>query len=246
MYPFDELRPAYDRFWSRVSAGAPWLPPSLDWDRDLHESWVEPDLAIAQTCGWPLVTELADRVRVVGAFEPLVSGAVGHCYRSVLVGREQCAIAELMGAHAAVNSPSSLSGWVSLVAAVHGPGGAWTGTVTWTGAHRRNVVEVAEGRADVASIDAVTWAFISRFSPELTAGLVEIGSGPLVPSLPLITAASTTDEQLAALRGAITAALRDSQTVSVARELCIGGFVPLDLDDYLPLLSLGGSRMRWR
>lgn len=238
MYPFEQLRAAYDGLWQAVRAEAQWLPAKLGWDRDLDESWLAPDMVIAQTCGWPLINKLADRVRVVGAFELLVPGAVGHRYRSVLVARAPCAVADLAGMRAAVNSSNSLSGWVSLVAAVHGPGGTWAGGVSWTGAHRASIAAVAEGRADVASIDAVSWVHFCRLVPELVAGLVEVGSGPLVPSLPLITAASTSDEQLAELRAAIAAGCASPETTIATRELCIGGFAPLGLDDYRSLAHL--------
>lgn len=238
MYPFEQLRPTYDRLWEAVRAEAPWLPAKLGWDRALDESWLASDMVIAQTCGWPLINELADRVRVVGAFEPRVPGAVGHRYRSVLVAREPCAVADLAGMRAAVNSSTSLSGWVSLVAAVHGPGATWAGAVSWTGSHRASIAAVAEGCADVASIDAVSWVHFGRLVPELVAGLVEVGSGPLVPSLPLITAACTSDEQLAELRAALAAGCASPETTIAAHELCIGGFDPLGLEDYLSLIHL--------
>lgn len=112
--------------------------------------------------------------------------------------------------------------------------------VVETGSHLASVRAVAESRADVASIDAVTWALISSLEPELVRPLFVVGAGPLVPCLPLVVplrhAAHVED-----LRGALAAAVADTAAAAACSTLRIRAFVPLDLDDYLPLLSLRSS-----
>jgi ABC-type phosphate/phosphonate transport system substrate-binding protein len=242
MYPFAALRSSYDRYWTAVHGIASEVPSRLDWELDLRESWTSPDLVVAQTCGWPLITHLAagpePLVRVVGAFEPMVEGAEGHRYRSVLVAREHRDIGGFAGTRAAVNSADSLSGWVSLLAATAGSEGTWNGPVIWTGAHLESVRAVHEQRAEVASIDSVSWAHIRRWFPELADELVEVGFGPLVPTLPVITRGSASDELLEALRTALIGAFDDPSARSAMSEALMGAFVPLDLDAYAPLLNL--------
>ena len=85
MYPFAALRPAHQRLWDAVVARAPELPATLTWPDDVHATWTDDAVVVKQTCGWPLVTRLATRVRVVGAFEHTVPGARGHRYRSTIV-----------------------------------------------------------------------------------------------------------------------------------------------------------------
>ena len=241
MYPFDEVRWAYEHYWAGVHRRAPWLPESLTWLDDLHTSWVDERLVVGQACGWPLVTQLADRVRVVGAFAPAIPQADGATYRSVLVSRRAGVPADFRGARAAVNSVDSLSGWVSLVHAVHGPGGRWAGDVQWTGAHAASVAAVREGSADVASIDGVTLALLRRHRPTLLAGLVEVGEGPRVPCLPVIAFRAMSDESLAELRNAMVEATIDPEMADVTAAMAVTGFVPLDFADYLPLLDLSPS-----
>ncbi len=238
MYSFEELRPAWQRLWSRVVRDLPWLPAELTWHTDLHAAWRSPDLVVDQTCGWPLVTELAGTVRVVGAFAYDVPFADGHTYRSVLVARLGGEPSHLAGSRAAVNGRDSLSGWVSLVDAVHGPGATWAGPVVWTGAHVESVRAVAEGRADLASIDAVTWRHVQRLHPELVGGLVEVGHGPRVPSLPVIAALKMSDDDIAHLRRALAGALADPDLADDRHTLLLDGFVPLELEDYLALREL--------
>ncbi len=238
MYPFDAIRWAYDRFWEAVHDRVDWVPPQLDWGVDLHTSWRRDDLVVGYTCGWPLVTQLRDTVRVVGTFVAATPQAEGHSYRSVLVARWPGNAADFAGAVAAVNSFSSLSGWVSLVAAVHGAGGGWQGEIVVTGAHLDSLRAVGEGRADIASIDSVTLWQARRLMPELCDELVVVGTGPLVPCLPVITGRATTDQQLYDLRVAMVDAVFDPLVEPAARAMCTVGFTPLDLDAYLPILDL--------
>lgn len=238
MYPFADLRPSYDALWSAVQRRAPWLPARLTWHDDVHTSWTSSDLVVGYTCGWPLVTRLADVVQVVGTFEFDVSGAEGSSYRSVLVAREAAEPASFAGAAAAVNGPDSLSGWVSLIAAVHGPGGRWTGPVAWTGAHVDSVRAVHAGEASIASIDAVTWHHVQRFAPELTEGLVVVGAGPLVPCLPVVAGRQVPTDAIDELAGAFEHAVADPALAPVVAELRVRSFVRRTLADYLPLLEL--------
>jgi ABC-type phosphate/phosphonate transport system substrate-binding protein len=238
MYPFVEVRWAYERFWEAVHDRVQWVPPQLDWDVALDDSWVRDDLVVGHTCGWPLITRLRDRVRVVGTFVAATAQAEGYSYRSVLVARRSGLPSDFAGCVAAVNSLDSLSGWISLLAAVHGPGARWSGDIVMTGAHLDSVRAVVDGRADIASIDAVTWWHIGRLLPSLVQDLVVIGTGPLVPCLPVITSAATTDEQLHDLRIAMVDAVFDPLVEPAARAMCAAGFVPLDLEHYRPLLEL--------
>jgi ABC-type phosphate/phosphonate transport system substrate-binding protein len=237
MYPFVEARAGFDALWVGVHARLPSTPAALDWDADLHASWRDPNLLVAQTCGWPLVTELAGAVRVVGAFEHTVPRAVGFRYRSVLVARRQAPLADFVGQRAAVNGRDSLSGWVSLIHAVHGSDSSWTGPVVLTGAHIASLRAVRDGDADIASIDSVTLAFARRDHPELLDGVVEVGEGPLVPSLPLITRADASDDEVNDLRLAFAGSVAEQP--DAAASVFVRAFVPLDVAEYEPLLALG-------
>jgi ABC-type phosphate/phosphonate transport system substrate-binding protein len=238
MYPFAGVRWAYERYWEAVTERLEWVPRVLDWDVDLHQSWLRDDLVVGHTCGWPLVTQLQDRVRVVGTFAAANPQADGYSYRSVLVARWPGELSEFAGSVAAVNATDSLSGWVSLLAAVHGPGSRWQGSVVQTGAHLLSLAAVQRGDAQIASIDSVTLWHARRLYPELVEGLVEVGQGPLVPCLPVITGARTTDQQLHELRVAMIDAIYDPLVEPAASAMCAQGFVPLDLQHYLPILDL--------
>ncbi len=105
MYPFEALRPAWERLWAGVADRVPWAPRSLRWSNSVQEHWADPSCTVAHACGWPIATGLHDRA-VVGAFALRLADADGHRYRSVLVSRGD-------GRRLAVNSDDSLSGWIS-------------------------------------------------------------------------------------------------------------------------------------
>lgn len=236
MYPFQPLRPATNSLWDAVRRHLGWGPKALEWEVVTPEVWHHRDLLLAQACGWPLVTRMADDFAVVGAFDYDVAGVSEGRYRSMLIGRTAASLDELRsrpGVVAARNDPDSLSGSASLCA-------AWGGVpplVVDTGSHAASIHAVATGRADVASIDAVTWALLSSLEPELVEGLSVIGRGPLVPCLPIVVPVRN-QSYIGELRAAFMAAVADPETVAECAVLRIRGFVAFDLDDYLPLLSL--------
>ena len=166
MYSLLPLRDAVDSLWGVVRKHLGWGPSTLEWEVLTPDVWHHPDLLLAQTCGWPLVTQLADEFAVVGTFDYDVPGSAGGRYQSVLISREATSIEQLrsrLGAVAARNATDSLSGWISLQ---HAWGGVPSAVVE-TGSHLESVRAVAEGRADVASFDAVTWALVCSLDPEL-------------------------------------------------------------------------------
>ena len=236
MYPFEPLMPAYDRYWAAVARRAPWLPSTLDWSSTAHDHWEHPNVAVTQTCGWPLVTRLAPRFQVMGAFAASIPGANGVRYRSTIVARRPGPLEAFTEAAAAVNDRQSLSGWVSLVSAFGGTAVGRNRPVVITGSHLESVRVVQDGRAEVASIDSVTLAHVRRFWPELVDGLVTIGHGPWVPTLPLITGLATSERQLSGVRAALSGAAQDEP--EAAAFLLIERFVSLSVEDYRPLLAL--------
>jgi ABC-type phosphate/phosphonate transport system substrate-binding protein len=232
MYPFIHLRPAYERVWDAVRSRLSIEAPALDWDLDPDVACRRDDLVLGQTCGWPLITELADSVHVVGTFDCDVDGAVDGTYRSVLVSPTDQPLADILGRadlSVAVNSPDSLSGWISLLAAADG---ARFESVEWTGSHAASIEALRDRRAHLAAIDAVSWAHLDGD------GLSIVGHGPRIPCLPLVTSRSSTVALIDELRRAVTEAVNDRALADSCDTLKIRGFVVRDLADYEGLSEL--------
>jgi ABC-type phosphate/phosphonate transport system substrate-binding protein len=234
MYPFAHLRDSYDQLWQGIRRRLAEAPDELDREVDLYESWRRDDLLLGQTCGWPLVTTLS-QLTVVGAFDVAAPFASLGRYRSVLVGSRAQSPAELlaMSGTAAVNGLESLSGWISLCAAC----GTRPERVLVTGSHGESLRAVAEGRAQLASIDALSFEFLLESNRPMASLVHIVGHGPSVPSLPLVVGpvwAHRRDE----LRAAIDGAVGEPGLADVCARLRIRGFVRLDRIDYETLLAL--------
>ena len=240
-YPFDDIAWAYDKLWIATADRCSWLPRELTRNTDPTKLWRSENQFVSQTCGWPLVTQLGETVRVVGAFRQTTPESASHFYRSVVVGRVDGTPFDFQGSVAAVNEFESLSGWISLIAAVHGPQETWRGDFKVSGSHAESVRMLNRGEADIASIDSVTLAHLRRIDPQAINSLFVICNGPLVPCLPIITHRSVSDSQISELRQALSESTRDPSIAAATSALFISGFDALDLEDYLPLRNLTPS-----
>jgi ABC-type phosphate/phosphonate transport system substrate-binding protein len=239
MYPYPHLRSAYDQLWESVRSRLSLAASALDWVLDALPACRRDDLLLGQTCGWPLITELASIVRVVGTFDYDVEGASSGTYCSVLISNRDESLADILRQPdlvVAANSADSLSGWISLrsVAATHGVRlGEYRETIQWTGSHAASIDAVRRRRANLASIDAVSWSHLDG------SGLSIVGHGPRVPCLPLVTSGSSTDAVVSELRAALTATVHDPAMADVCATLKIRDFLDRELADYegLPALA---------
>ncbi len=242
MYDFSWLRWAHDALWAEVAARWPGTPPALTRSDDAHVLWTSPNLGLSQTCGWPLVTSLRNRVCVVGSFVPLLDDAPAGTevampsYRSVLLSTAHRPLLDLAHETVAANSLDSLSGWISLIRTL----GEVPTSVVWTGSHRNSIEALLTRRAALASVDAVTYALLVDADPSLAERLVPVGRGPVVRTLPLITQRTNDvqdSERVHSARQAFSAATAVPSLQPALRALRIRGFAPLDQQDYTSLLG---------
>lgn len=240
MYPFAGWRSATDSFWTDVREQMPELPPLAPWPGDPHREWHDPDLVLAQVCAWPLVTSLADILRPVGTFRYRTPDWSGDHYRSVVIARRELGPDPTLVA--AVNGLGSLSGWISLAWWCGELVGArrWPGQVLLTGSHLASLEAVRTGAADVASMDAITFAHVQRDRAELMGDVRQIGAGPLVPCLPLVCPIGHDEDSAERLRVALATAAERPKSATAT--LMIAGFSPLGDADYAPVAGLAPAR----
>lgn len=224
IYDVPELAEHTDRLWQAMARalrrhGFDDVPIRLDRRRHHREVWHDPDLLISQTCGYPLVNELDGLVRVVATPSYAVSECVGAWYTSrVLVRKDSPAhgLGEVAGMVCAANeidSHSGMNGFRALLAPVAARRhGRLFSRVVWSGGHRSSLEMLAAGEADVTAVDSVSFALIDRVAPELTRNTREIARTAPCPGVPLITNASRSDEEVAAMRRALAEVFRDPDT----------------------------------
>lgn len=244
MYPFASVAWAWDELWYAVRSRVGWAPDEITPTGDVHAGWGDERCVVTQICGGPLVAEHRHDWEVIGAFSLDVPHAADPAhYRSVLLSRHDRPVVELTAptTRAVANSADSLSGWFSLLAATVGPGGTWPGDVVFAGSHLAGIRALAAGDADLASVDGWSLALIADHLPELVGDLHAIGLGPVVPTPPVAARPTLGESRVTELRDAFVDAVSDPAVAGALAALRIAEFVRLDLDDYLPILSLRPS-----
>ena len=241
---YDMLPPvqaANDSLWqgiaSRLEAAGFYAPDALDRVVSYHDIWLMPDLLLAQTCGYPYVTALRGKVRLVAT--PAFSFAGGHGTERVsyVIVRQDSPhrdLAALRGSVVAINEWGSNSGMNLLRAAIapHAIGGRFFSEVRVTGGHLPSIAAVQGGEADVASIDTVTWGLLARHAPAMLDGVRILSETPSGPGLPYITRLDASDAEVGALRAAIAETIADPAYGAAADALGLSGIEILTDADY--------------
>ena len=236
MYDPPSCRAANDRLWAglrdALRAEGHAAPEALSRPNDLMAHWLDPRLVLSQTCGLPFRHLLCGRVTLVGTPDyGLEDCPPGH-YRSVIIARAddpRTDLGALAGARMAFNEGLSQSGWGAPWRLAQSRGLRLAPTLR-TGAHRLSARAVAEGRADWAALDAVTWRLLCRDEP-WSATLRVVETTPPTPGLPLIAAqGADAAALLAACRSAIAALEAGSRAT-----LGLCGIVSIAAEAYLAL-----------
>lgn len=238
--------PAVEAFWSALAAQLPQecqAPAALTWPSDYTAHWLAPDLLLSQTCGYPLTHALAGRVQLVGTLAYAVTGADGIQCRSQLVCRAQDVrqhLADFASSTLAFNSTDSQSGYNALralLAQTGAPRPFFRHSLA-TDSHGKSLECVRQGLADMASVDAVTWALWCEAHPDKARSLRVFGQTEAYPGLPLITALATPPAQVQALRAALQQVASDPATAALRAPLRIAGFAATGLQDYQRCLDM--------
>ncbi|SLN10798.1 ABC transporter, phosphonate, periplasmic substrate-binding protein [Roseovarius albus] len=232
MYDRPETAAANDHLWTTVRANLNEGPETLTRDGDVWDHWHSPDLILAQTCGYPFRAKLHGKVTLVGTpIYDLSDCPDGHYY-SVIVARAddpRSTAQEFSEARFAYNEALSQSGWAAPQNHAALNGFAFTNPVQ-SGAHRNSARMVADGRADCASLDALSWKLMQRHD-DFAASLKVVEHTAPTPVLPYITA-KTRDP--APLFNAMTQAIA---TLSPAdrNALAIKGITNIPMAQYLAI-----------
>lgn len=194
MYDRPETAAAHDRLWVLVRdalrARGIAAPDALSrGEAAFWPAWTAPDLVLSQTCGFPYRARLYGQVTLIGAPDHRLPGCAPGQYCSVFVVRKddpRQGIEDFADARFAYNEPMSQSGWAA--PQTHAQGLGFRFSRVWqSGAHRLSAQAVATGAADIAALDAVSYALCRRYDPFMSA-LREIGRTAPTPALPYVSA----------------------------------------------------------
>lgn len=254
MYDWPELRGAAEAFYQRwrqaLLARGMSPPKDLRWDLGGEETWTDPELFMAQTCGYPFAMGDCGAALLVATPVYGAPGCEGARYCSVVVMAESDnrELADIEALQIAVNGPRSHSGFNAFRLFIQDNGLTdAVRSIAVSGSHLESMAMVARGDADVAAIDAIVWEHCRRHRPDLRTRLREVGRSRLAPGLPLITSAQRSSEELRAMREALAEVIDDPALAPSRETLLIEGIELLSASDYQPIAEFDrqGASLRW-
>ena len=240
MYDWPEVQSQTDAFWAlaveNLTANHHSPPRTLYRPTDISAPWRDPKLYLGQTCGLPYVSGLCANAVVLARADYGVEGARDGSYASVLICHEDAdgeALQDFRGGTVAINEYGSQSGCNALADSILDAWGADTplfAKSVKSGAHRASATMVADGHADVAAIDPVSWALFAQVEPKRRTQLRVFAWTRSVPSLPFITA-----QQDAQLRTDLWHALSYAAENGPPTPGTPQSILPASSDDYVPI-----------
>ena len=208
-------------------------------------------LFMGHTCGYPLMKSLKDKLSpiCVAVFDVNVDtvSSDGMYYASTFITSVDSEIQSLHDSYqgvAAFNGRDSNSGMnvfrhaLAPLAHKKGKGKAFFTRLIESGSHKQSLIEVSEGRADIAAIDSVSLALITDAWPELAAQVRTIGYSVRTCGLPFVMPnlrLNTTDPKR------LTLLLNEALTLLPDQHrqcLRLVEFVDVELSQYQSILDL--------
>jgi ABC-type phosphate/phosphonate transport system substrate-binding protein len=240
MYDWPEVQAATDLLWQHISRTfqARQIPTPQKLTRNLEcpQIWRHRDLIFGQTCGLPYAQSLRDHVKIVGTADYACDqDPPGHYHSVIVTRRGSDVLSPLLNEVApdigpvAVNARHSQSGYVALLETFppRPNGRSPFRDILITRGHRQSIHAVAEGRANLAAIDCVSWHLAKKFEPAAIK-LEVIARSEARPALPFITAPQHDADGIADAVEESFAALPQS----LASELGLRGFQRFTDRDY--------------
>ena len=242
MYDPPELRASIDAWWSGLAAafraeGIADVPERLDRDMPFDALWSATDLLFAQACGYPLVGDWADRLQYLATPRHAAPGCIDANYCSWIVvpaNSRARAIEDLRGARCSINGRISHSGFNALrsLVAPLARDGRFFGSINVSGSHAESIDLLGREEVDVAAIDCVTHALLSRCRPQAIAATRIVGRTASAPGLPYVTRLAAGGELVERLRSGLARAFSDPALAAVRADLLIVGLDVLPVSNY--------------
>lgn len=250
MYDWPETRSHLDTFWHSLQKNLyPYcnsVPPQLS-RTNPQQQWQRDDLFLSQTCALPLVTTLPNTTVVIGTPNYACDYFENGHYACVIVVRDsekRTTLEQFAGSTLAFNSRDSQSGYNALNSLVgeRQPLSSHQKPLfsqsLETGSHRRSMQAVADGLADICSIDPVCWALATRFD-DSASQLRVLTQTHYSPALPLISSKKAIPEDMTEeqWREAITQAFKKTLDNNARQHLMLTGitYIPKSVYFELPI-----------
>ena len=257
MYDPPELRSTIDSWWNGIACalraeGIDRVPHVLDRNLALDALWGAPELLLTQTCGYPLYGSWAGRLQYVATPRHCAIGCEGANYCSwIVVPADSSAscVEDLRGARCSISARNSHSGYNALRALIAplAENGRFFGSVNVSGSHAESLEQLGRGEIDVAAIDCVTHALLSRCRSRAIAATRIIARTATAPGLPFATRFDAKPELVRRLRAGLQRAFADPNLGPLRNELLIDGLEVLEPRAYacMAVMEAEATRLRY-
>ncbi len=232
---FQLIKPALSQYWKTIDG-------ELRFETD-ESTLAQENLAIGQTCGYPLVNKYQGILQpvCVPVFE--LRGCDGPLYSSVIIVAKQSnyiSLKDCADKIVTINDPESNSGMNLLRATVQPlmQGTSFFSSTQISGEHIKSVRAVVEHQADIAAIDCVTYAMINDAFPALTKKVRIIAGTGKTMGLPFVIPVEISSRLESAT---ITALFNDALTIlpqHFCKTLHLAGFTQVSLRDYQSIVNM--------
>jgi ABC-type phosphate/phosphonate transport system substrate-binding protein len=170
-------------------------------------------------------------------------GCDGPNYASVILARADhpgSVLADFRGGVAVYSRTYSHAGYNSFrgMVAPLAKGAPFFSKVIASDSHLDSIAALASGQGDLATVDAVVHAFVTRWRPQMLVGTRTLGFTPTAPAPPYVAPISASADRIARLRAALAAAMADPTLADVREALFLGGFSYVGTDAYAPIADL--------
>ena len=200
------------------------------------------NVIFTQTCGYPLVKDLRGQASILATPCYAMAGCEGPYHRAFFVVRADeraMRLDDLRGRVFGCNSLRSNTGMnlprLSLARIANRR--RYFSEVVITGGHVQSLEQLVSGYIDVCSVDCVTWGFLERFRPGLTAQGRILAETDQSPCLPFVTSAATSSDDRAALRQTLDEVLVDPHYTHMRSSLALNDVAHLEEAVYEKLLE---------
>lgn len=253
MYNLPEMRDVNAAVWAVLRdlllAEGIEAPRELSFGRPPVPDRIGPEVLFSQTCGYPLETIFRGTAIRLGTPCYDAPGCEGptHCGVFVVPAPSPArALADLRGGRFLLNSRHSNSGMnlPRRTLADIAEGRPFFAEVVETGSQPGNLDRLARGEADATAVDCVTYAFWSRYRPDLAIKTRVLGPTVPSPAIPFVTSLSTPPESVAVLRRALRRLATDPHFAAARAGLLITDIVDVPDEPYRALLDYETAAQR--
>ena len=253
MYSISQTQSNQNLWWQSVrnnlsDMGVSTPQTMLSTDNDLVKHWLHPELLFSQTCGFPLVSLLKSKVKLIGTPVYAAHGCDDAAYCSFFIVRKDDArneLEEYANSKFAYNGQDSQSGFnaVRVNLLERDLSIPFFADNIESGGHRNSIRLVSKNKADICAVDCVSHALLKSHEVDVLQNTRVLCATKNTPGLPFITSLRTPDSIIDKIKLAIRQTCQDPALGEVNSTMLITDITDIPLETYYANIDLSHSHL---